>query len=199
MANSLVEKSGNLPELPRNEQIYQRANQIVVRRHGPQRLGMGRAESSLADLDALLPDAQAVLDDLRALARPATKLEIAKQLAILVKCYPNIGTADGGEIYGRLLIEDVAAMQPSAADVEGACRKLRRTSRFCPVIAEVLEAISQAKHHLHDTTNKIADITKSRADQVKEVEKEQQRHEEYLDYQRTCGPPINYDPTALPL
>src|SRR5665647_3368812 len=53
--NSIVEKNSNLPEIPRNEQIYARAERIMIRRHRPQREGMGRAESSLADLDAILP------------------------------------------------------------------------------------------------------------------------------------------------
>jgi hypothetical protein len=82
----------------KQRRIYARADQIMIRRYGPRRPDMGAAESNLADLDAILAEAQVALDDLRALARPATKLDIAKQLAILVKCYPNIGTADGGEV-----------------------------------------------------------------------------------------------------
>jgi hypothetical protein len=198
--NSIVEKNRNLPELPRNEQIYSRADQIMIRRYGPRRPGMGAAESSLADLDAILPDAQAVLDDLRALAQPATKLEIAKQLAILVKCYPNIGTADDGAVYGRLLIEDVAATQPSIGDLENACRQLRRTSRFCPVIAEVLGALEAAKHQRQEITHKITTITKSRDQQIREVEKERQRHQEYLEYHRArYQPSMAFDPTVVPL
>jgi hypothetical protein len=161
---------------------------------------MRAAESNLADLDAILAEAQVALDDLRALARPATKLDIAKQLAILVKCYPNIGTADGGEVYGRLLIEDVAATQPSLGDLESACRQLRRTSRFCPVIAEVLGALEAAKHQCQEITHKIAAITKSRDQLLREVEKERQRHQEYLEYHRArYQPSMAFDPTAVPL
>jgi hypothetical protein len=196
--NSIVEKNSNLPEIPRNEQIYARAERIMIRRHRPQREGMGRAESSLADLDAILPAALASLEELRILARPATKLEIAKQLAVLVMCYPNAGTADG-EVYGRMLIEDVAAMQPSIGDVEGACREVRRTSRFCPTIAEVLEALEAAKNHREDITYKITGITKSRDQQLKEVEREDQRHQDYLAFQRSCYLPSNLDPTLPPL
>jgi hypothetical protein len=200
MANSIVEKNRNLPELSRHEQIYARADSIMIRRYRPTRNGMGRAESSLADLDAIMPEAQVALADLRALAQPASKMDIAKQLAILVKCYPNAGNADA-EIYGRLLIEDVAAMQPAIGDLEAACRNLRRTSKFIPAISEVLEAIADAKNHRYDITRKLIDLTTSRDKQVREVEKEREQHQLYLDYQRTCWQPgdINDDPTAPPL
>lgn len=198
--NSIVHKDSNLPELPRNEQIYQRADEIMIRRHGPRRPGMGTAESSLTYLDAILPEAQALLEDLRNIARPATKIDIAKQLAVLVKCYPNIGTADGGEVYGRLLIEDVAAMQPSIGDIEGGCRQLRRTSRFCPTIAEVLQAIGEATQHRLEITRNVAAIPKSRDKLLKEVEEENRRHQEYLEYHRDrYQPGMPLDPTALPL
>jgi hypothetical protein len=198
--NTLVHKTANPPELPRDAQIYARADQIMIRRYGPRLPGMGSAESSLAHLDAILPGAQAVLEDLRALARPATKLHIAKQLAILVKSIPNPGNNTDGEIFGRLLIEDTAASQPSIGDLEAACRNLRLTREFIPAIAKVLEAIADAKNHRHDITRKILDITTSRDKQIRAVEKERQQHQEYLEYHRTrYQSSADFDPTALPL
>ncbi len=91
-------------------------------------------------------------------------------------------------------------MQPSIGDVEGACRKLRRTSRFCPTIAEALEALEAAKQHRHSITRQIIDITTSRDKHVRAVEQEHQRNQEYLEYQRTRSQPsIEFDPAALPL
>lgn len=200
--SNLVKKTEGLPELPRQEQIYARASQIMRRQYPPEPNGWGEFNSAatyLAALDAILPEAQAVLNDLQQLGRPASMLEIGKQLAILVKCYPNAGSADG-EIYGRMLIEDVAAMQPSIGDIDAACRHLRRTSKFTPAISEVLEAIAEAKHHRHDITGKILDITTSRDRRVMEVEKEREQHEAHLAHQRTCwkyGDII--DPTQPPL
>lgn len=198
MANNLIDQTASLPELPRQKQIFARADSIMIRRYGPGRDGMGRAESSLADLDAIMPESQSLLDDLHALARPASKQEIAKNLIILVKCYPA-ATADG-ETYGRLLIEDVASIQPSIGDLEGGCRELRQTSRFCPAISEVLKAISDAKQRRHDITRQIANIVKSRDHQVREVEKERRQHQEYLDYHRARYQHLDMDDrTSLPL
>jgi DNA-directed RNA polymerase subunit F len=202
MANNLIDKTANLPELPRQQQIYARADSVLFRQYprDPDNWHKHNTASEyLAALDAIMPEAQAVLDDLRALARPASNQEIAKCLAILVKCYPNTGTADG-EVYGRMLIEDVASMQPSVGDIEAACRHLRHTSRFTPAISEVLEAITEAKNHRHEITRKIVDITSSRDKRVREVEEEHQRHREYLEYQQTrYQPGMESDPTAVPL
>jgi hypothetical protein len=176
-------RTGQLPEISRNEQVYANADQVMIRRYGPRRPGMGMAESGLADLDAVLPEAQAVLDDLHALARPASKLDVAKHLAVLVKCYPKARNADG-EIYARMLAGDVAATQPSIGDVEGACRKLRRTLKFCPTIAEVLEALEAATKHRRDVTYMIGSITKSRDQKVREVELECQQLKAEQERQR---------------
>jgi hypothetical protein len=196
---NLVRKTESLPELPHNEGIYARARQVMAKRYRlPDGVRYHTAATSLAGLDAVLPEAQSVLDDLRALARPASKLEIAKHLAVLVKSFPNAGSADG-EIYGRMLIEDVGAMQPAIGDVEAGCRNLRRTSKFLPAIAEVLDALGEAKGKRSDRTREISDLIKSRDACLREVEKERQAHQEYLAYRRSCVPLVNDDLTLPPL
>lgn len=84
------------------------------------------------------------LEKLRAAGRPASERETAENLALLLKAFPNAGAADG-EIFGAMLVEDIAAMQPTIGDLQEACRWLRRTSRFLPTISEVLEALSLAR------------------------------------------------------
>jgi hypothetical protein len=84
------------------------------------------------------------LDELKALSLPATKLQIAKCLALLVKSFPNAGSADA-EVYGGMLLQDVVAAKPTIGDLEEACRHIRRTSRFLPTIAEVLETLATTK------------------------------------------------------
>jgi hypothetical protein len=79
-------------------------------------------------------------EELTALAKPATELEIAQHLALLLKARPTAKAADG-EIFGAKLIEDVAAMKPAVGDLIEACRHIRRTSKFLPTIAEVLDAL----------------------------------------------------------
>jgi hypothetical protein len=70
--------------------------------------------------------------------------EVKSELALLVGAFPNSGKNDL-PIYGRMLVEDVAAQRPSVAALSLACRRLRRTARFVPTIAEVLEAIATAE------------------------------------------------------
>jgi hypothetical protein len=84
-----------------------------------------------------------ILERLDAAGRPATKREMAEQLALLLKAFPNASSADG-EIFGALLLDDVASREPTIGDLEEACRWLRRTLRFLPTIAEVLDALHHA-------------------------------------------------------
>jgi hypothetical protein len=99
-----------------------------------------------------------------------------------------------------MLIEDVAAMRPSIGDLEGGCRHIRRTSRFCPAIAEVLQAISEARQLRQDVTRKIANIAQSRDQHVREVEQEHRQRQEYLDYHKGRYQPLcGIDPSASPL
>jgi len=56
-------------------------------------------------------------DELKALATPAPKLQIAHCLALLLKSFPNAGAADA-HVYGGMLVQDVAAAQPAIGDIE---------------------------------------------------------------------------------
>jgi len=78
---------------------------------------------------------------------PASRVEVKSELAMLVGAFPNSGKNDL-RVYGRMLVEDVAAQEPSAAALSLACRGLRRTARFVPTIAEVLEAIARAQENV---------------------------------------------------
>ena len=86
------------------------------------------------------------VESLKASGRTATEREIAEQLALLLKAYPNAGSADG-EIFGAMLIEDVVGVQPSIGDIQEACRYLRRTSKFLPTISEVLDSLVEAREY----------------------------------------------------
>jgi hypothetical protein len=185
---SLIEKHSSVPELPRSEQIFQRAKQIMRQRYDnspkwlPERQRdehYNYAAVKLAALDAILPQAESILEELHNLGKPATKTDIAKHLALLVKSFPNAGSADC-TVYGRMLCEDVAADQPSASDIEAACRKIRRTSKFLPTISEVLEAIGEAKSHRRGVTSEMSQLIESRDDLLREVDEERERNERHL-------------------
>jgi hypothetical protein len=75
---------------------------------------------------------------------PASVAETKTELALLVGAFPNASKGDL-RIFGRMLVEDVAAQRPSVAALSLACRRLRRTARFVPTISEVLEAIGTAE------------------------------------------------------
>jgi hypothetical protein len=75
---------------------------------------------------------------------PASVAETKTELVLLVGAFPNSGKNDL-RVYGRMLVEDVGAVRPSVAALSLASRKLRRTARFVPTIAEVLEAIAAAE------------------------------------------------------
>jgi hypothetical protein len=62
----------------------------------------------------------------------------------LVGAFPN-SKADA--LFARLLVSDVGALQPSRGAIDAACRRLRRTFKFLPSIAEVCEAIDFAEKY----------------------------------------------------
>jgi hypothetical protein len=166
---SIVERNQALPDLPRNEQIFRRVNQVMRQRYAYRPLET--AADKLAAVQAILPDAMSVLEQLESLAAPATKTEIAQHLALLVKSFPNAGNADG-EVYGRMLIEDVATDLPAIGDIEDACRQIRKTSRFLPTIAEVIEAIGKAKSRRCAHTDRITELIESKEELEREIKRE---------------------------
>jgi hypothetical protein len=197
--NSLVDKNNNLPHRPRTESILARAEQVMLLPYPPRDGLRGHSAATLlAAFDAALPELEAALRELQNLGRPATKVEIAKDLALLVKSYPNSGTTDG-EVYGRMLIEDVAAEQPAIGDLAPACRNIRRTSKFLPSISEVLQAIAGAKNRREDLVYQLTRLIKSRDRLVNDVSREQ-AEEEYRAYMQIVYEPRGpLDPRALPL
>ncbi|WP_439925300.1 hypothetical protein [Nitrobacter sp. JJSN] len=99
-------------------------------------------------------------EETKTLARRATELEIAQCLALLLKAFPNASGADG-EIFGATLIEDVVSAKPAIGDIQEACKYLRRTSKFVPTIAQVLEAHWEAKQEREVVTRSMAPIMRA--------------------------------------
>jgi hypothetical protein len=79
-------------------------------------------------------------DALPAVIRKATADEIATQLGLLTACFPH-QNKDDRQIFARTLCKDVADLKPSVYALQQACRRLRHTSKFLPVIAEVRDAL----------------------------------------------------------
>jgi hypothetical protein len=104
-------------------------------------------------------EVDALLADLHALGRPASRRDIGEHLLILVGCFPNAKT-DDAEIYGRVLAEDVADRQPSLSDLEVTCRNLRRTLDFRPSIHQVLVELDEVKQIRQRHTDRIEYLVK---------------------------------------
>jgi hypothetical protein len=130
VANSLVDQTGNPPGLPDRKQVFARA------------------------LEAKPLDPEALLADLQALARPASRQDIGEQLVIIVGCFPN-AKADDAEIYGRMLAEYVADTNPSISDLITARDRLIKSLDFRPSIAEVLRFLGTEKHERQSRTERI--------------------------------------------
>jgi hypothetical protein len=85
-------------------------------------------------------------EDIDKLDRPATRDDISTQIMRLLGSM--ITARSDLEIRAKEMAGDVGAQAPGWFALDIACRKLRRTSKFPPVISEVLEALQSA-------TNKI--------------------------------------------
>jgi hypothetical protein len=121
---------------------------------------------------------------------PACGADLKTELAMLVGCFPNSGKNDL-RVFGKMLLEDVAAQRPSVAALSLACRRLRRTARFVPTISEVLEAIRAAEVDVMLRVNTIGQLKlwleRARAalphiQERERIEEEdmQRRHQAYL-------------------
>jgi hypothetical protein len=141
---------------------------------------------AIAAATRLLASVEELGAAVESLARPATRREIGQHLAALVGSFP---LNRDGEIFGRLLVEDVAATAPSIGALERACTRLRRTSKFLPSISEVLEAvrteerklgsdaldIEQLPKRYHDAIESNAIQAKRDADQLRQLLADRER------------------------
>jgi hypothetical protein len=111
-----------------------------------------RAERVIEMADAI----RANLED--AMAR-ATHDDVALHLASVVAAFPN-SRAD--EYFGKLLVADVGALEPSRGAIEAACRHLRRRDcKFLPAISEVCKAVEDAEW-MFRTASEMLEVLPSR-------------------------------------
>lgn len=119
-----------------------KVNELGPRLIDAERLGRQEQAKIVEEAESLLAAVSAASEAIAAAERSATTREIAVALGRLLKAFPNAGKADV-ETFGELLVGDVIDARPSIAAVVQGCTKLRRTCKFLPVIAEVLEAIRE--------------------------------------------------------
>jgi hypothetical protein len=125
---------------------------------------------------AMRPDFQ---QQITSIDRPATKKELADHLSVLRIAFPNAKAAGDG--FSRILVERVAAQQPSLGALDWAIRQLIDHSNFMPSIAETLAAIMVAQSHIDSAkmfAAKLPKLSREISDRVAEAERDEARDAE---------------------
>lgn len=104
-------------------------------------------QSRLSEVGRLQAEHRGLPERLAAAAAAATQTEIAERLALMVGSVPAGGGIDP-EVYARVLVAEVGAIQPTIGAVTAAVRALIRTRRFLPAVADVLAEIERAEGSL---------------------------------------------------
>lgn len=76
--------------------------------------------------------------------------EVARQVMAFVSAWPNVSQGDLAG-YGAQLLDDLLAEEPCRHALAETFRKLRRTMRFLPSIAEVLSELEMRQARLRNT------------------------------------------------
>lgn len=97
--------------------------------------------------------------------QPATKRDVAEQVALLIASYPSAAKID--PLLGRVFAEDVGCQHPTRGALAAACRKLRRTSKWLPSLSELLEALAAEEQRLADAPRLLVDMPRT-VEQLKE-------------------------------
>jgi hypothetical protein len=174
--NEVVKITENLPRARPDEQTIRDASSLVERWQRAHSEG-GR-EHLITVIDELTPVVDKINARIQKLNKPATKSEIANHLALMLKSFPNEGK-DNAEIFGRMLVEDVAAQQPTFGGLEAACRHLRRTCRFIPAIAETLAALEAAEASQRQIIQTLSSLPAHRQTLLARIADEKARREEW--------------------
>lgn len=110
------------------------------------RFGEAHLRAAVAEAEIVVGWA-ALPDEVRAIGRVATSDEVKRFLQMLVSAWPNASQGDLAG-FGLQLRSDVEQQRPSVYALQAAAKQLRRTSKFLPAIAEVLDALEAADKHI---------------------------------------------------
>lgn len=177
------ENSNRLPRLLPAEQTARDAAEFIGRYYRAQSgenrpANVSSSQHQLQVTEALLPEAEKHLAQIKKLSAPATKAQIASHLAVLLKSFPN-GGKDDAQVFGRMLCEDVGAQAPTIGGIEAACRNLRRTKNFIPTISETLAALAEAEESQRKTINTLAALPEGCKRLAARVQDDLKREEEW--------------------
>ena len=79
--------------------------------------------------------------------QPATAAQVRQAIGALIDGYPN-ASPHAPVAYVETLVFEAARVKPGVAAITGACATLRRSTRFAPSAAELLEALESATNWL---------------------------------------------------
>lgn len=120
--------------------------------------GAAGMRSAVRRIDVALASWNAsVASGASAAGRQATTKEIAGALAMLLKAIPKSKDEDRTD-FGKYLFEDVVWAKPTIGGLTAGCFALRRTKKFTPSIAEVLESIKAAEDPLRAAPLRVEEL-----------------------------------------
>jgi hypothetical protein len=94
----------------------------------------------LAEIDASDTTMNALYEPIHDLSSAADEDLIKMQIAFLIGAFPG-STAPDPVVYGRAMVLEVMAAQPSQLALHFACSRLRRNLKWPPAISQVLDAL----------------------------------------------------------
>lgn len=89
-------------------------------------------------------------------------VQIVREIGLLLGSFPASITPDP-KIYTEMMVEEVTVCRPSVLALKRACSKLRRTLRWPPSIAEMLETIRSEEVRLRDQSEALHPDRRKRA------------------------------------
>jgi hypothetical protein len=124
----------------------------------------------LAMMDAAIAAAPALLAEAAAARQTASKQEIAKHIAALMKSVPYDGGKGDSAFFGRQLAEDIGAQRPSIAALVLGCRNVRLAENFIPSIAKIVAEIKACEERLVAVEFHLEILPKHRAELARRLE-----------------------------
>ena len=122
--------------------------------------------------------------------------EVSKVLALLVASFPT-SNVQNPKIFTRLMLEDVAALEPGFEVLDTACRELRTTKTFMPAIAEIVAAIEKHKNIWLDRWNVLdyaevwyEELTEAITKSEAAIAAEEERRERQRKYREAMAAPL---------
>ena len=95
-----------------------------------------------AELMVATPEYEALVGALQAAFAPASVTDIKRELGVLFACYPAKDIDIG--VLVACAVDEVIGEQPTMLELLVSVRRIRRTCKFRPSIAEIIEALDDA-------------------------------------------------------